>query len=218
MEDKNPELGRNSIIELLKAVDEWIPTPVRDLDKPLLLPIEDVFSISGRGTVVTGRIERGVVKKGQDVEIVGQRAQMKTVVTGLEMFHKMLDQGQAGDQLGALVRGIKKEDIRRGMVLCQPGSVKSHTVFKAQVYILKKEEGGRHTPFITNYSPQLYTRTADVTSSIELPSGKDMVMPGDDTELTITLKSDIPLEAGQRFTLREGSKTVGTGVITSILQ
>ncbi|XP_032236770.1 elongation factor Tu [Nematostella vectensis] len=217
LEGKNDDLGINSIKKLLEAVDSHIPTPARDLDKPFLLPIEDVFSISGRGTVVTGRIERGVIKKGDEVEFVGHGSKIKTTVTGIEMFHKILDRGEAGDNLGALVRGVKREDVKRGMVLCQPGTVKSHSKFEAQVYILKKEEGGRHKPFVTSYTPQMYVRTGDVAATITLPEGKEFVMPGEDASFTVQLLFDVPLEQGLRFTLREGSKTVGTGVVTKIL-
>ncbi|XP_031574648.1 uncharacterized protein LOC116308379 [Actinia tenebrosa] len=218
LENKNPEMGINAIMKLLEAVDGHIPTPTRDLDKPFLLPVEGVFSIPGRGTVVTGRIERGVIKKGEEVEFVGHGSKIKTTVTGIEMFHKLLDQGQAGDNLGALVRGVKREEVRRGMVLCAPGSVKSHSKFEAQVYILKKEEGGRHKPFISNYTPQMYVRTGDVAATITLPEGKEFVMPGEDANFSVKLMFDVPLEIGLRFTLREGSKTVGTGVVTKILE
>jgi elongation factor Tu len=218
MEDRNPEIGVEAIKKLLDSVDEWIPDPMRELDKPFLMPIEGIFSIPGRGTVVTGRVERGEMKKGDAAEFVGLKSNVKTTITGLETFKQQLEVGQAGDQLGVLVRGVKREDVRRGMILCPPGSVVSHTQLKGQVYILKKEEGGRHTPFVNNYSPQLYTRTASVNTSMMLPEGVEMVMPGDDTELTLVLKHDIPLETGQRFTLRDGGKTIGHGVVTQILQ
>lgn len=218
LEGKDTSLGHESIMKLLKHVDEWIPTPTRDLDKPFLMPIEDVFSISGRGTVVTGRVERGVIKKGDEVEFVGHGSKTKTTVTGIEMFHKLLDRGEAGDNLGALVRGVKRDEVRRGMALSAPGTSRSNTKFKAQVYILKKEEGGRHKPFITNYQPQMYVRTGDVAATITLPEGKEFVMPGDDASFTVTLMFDMPLEVGLRFTLREGSKTVGTGVVTEIIE
>ncbi|KAL9981507.1 hypothetical protein ACROYT_G010214 [Oculina patagonica] len=218
LEDKNPEMGKDSILKLLEAVDEYIPTPARDLDKPFLLPIEDVFSIAGRGTVVTGRVERGTIKSGDEVEVVGHGSKAKTIVTGIEMFHKLLDRGEAGDNLGALVRGLKREDVKRGMVLCAPGTVKSHTKFEAQVYILKREEGGRHKPFVSNYQPQMYIRTGDVAATITLPEGKDFIMPGEDATFTIKLMFDIAIEQGLRFTLREGSRTVGTGVNLLFLQ
>lgn len=218
LEDKNPEIGRDAVLKLLEEVDNWIPTPERDYEKPFLLPVEDVFSIAGRGTVVTGRVERGTIKKGVPAEIIGLGVNIKTTITGLEMFHKNLDDGQAGDQLGALIRGVKREDIRRGMVVCHPGAITSHSQIKAQLYVLKKEEGGRHTPFVTNYAPQLFSRTANVTAIVQLPKDKELVMPGDDVELTLTLKNDIPLEKEQRFTLREGHKTVGMGVVTDIVK
>lgn len=218
LEDKEPEMGRETIVKLLKAVDEHIPTPDRELDKPFLLPVEDVFSIPGRGTVVTGRVERGTVKTGDEVEFVGHGAKGKTTITGIEMFHKLLDRGEAGDNLGALLRGTKREEVKRGMVLCAPGTIQPHTQFEAQVYILKKEEGGRHKPFVSNYQPQMYIRTADVSATITLPEGKDFVMPGEDASFTIKLMFDIALETGLRFTLREGSRTVGTGVVTKIIK
>jgi elongation factor Tu len=216
--DRNPEIGVEAIKKLLDSVDEWLPDPTRELDKPFLMPVEGIFSIPGRGTVVTGRVERGEMKKGDMAEFVGLKSNIKTTITGLETFKQQLEVGQAGDQLGVLVRGVKREDVRRGMILCPPGSVVSHTQLKGQVYILKKDEGGRHTPFVNNYSPQLYTRTASVNTSMVLPEGVEMVMPGDDTELTLSLKHDIPLETGQRFTLRDGGKTIGHGVVTQILQ
>lgn len=218
LEDKDPSMGIDKIKELIEAIDEHIPLPARDLDKPFLMPIEDNFSIPGRGTVVTGSIERGVIKKGDEVEIIGHgKNTIKTTTTGLEMFHKQLDRGEAGDNLGALVRGVKREDVKRGMVLCAPGTVKAYTNFKAQVYILKKEEGGRHKPFLSNYTPQMYVRTGDVAATITLPEGKEFVMPGEDAAFSCTLMHPMPLENGLRFTLREGSRTVGTGVVTEVL-
>ncbi|XP_002159524.1 elongation factor Tu isoform X1 [Hydra vulgaris] len=219
LEGKKPELGVQKIQELLAAVDSHIPLPKRDLDKPFLMPVEDSFSISGRGTVITGSIERGIVKKGDELELVGHsNVPIKTVATGLEMFHKSLEQGQAGDNLGALVRGLKREDVKRGMVLCAPGTVKAYTKCKAQVYILKKEEGGRHKPFVSNYTPQMYVRTGDVAATITLDAGKEFVMPGEDASFSLTLMHPTPLEKGLRFTMREGSKTVGTGVITEVIE
>jgi len=202
---------------LLDAMDSYFPDPERAIDQPFLMPIEDVFSISGRGTVVTGRVERGVVKVGEEVEIVGFRDTTKTIVTGVEMFRKLLDQGQAGDNLGALLRGTKREDVERGMVLCKPGSIKPHTRFKAEVYVLSKEEGGRHTAFTNGYRPQFYLRTTDVTGAIELPEGVEMVMPGDNITMTITLISPVAVEKGLKFAIREGSRTVGAGIVTEIL-
>lgn len=218
LEGKNPEIGAKSVVKLMEEVDKWIPTPKRDLEKPFLMPVEDVFSISGRGTVATGRVERGTINKGAEVEIVGLGQTTKTTITGLEMFHKELDQGQAGDNMGILLRGVKREQIRRGQVICAPGTVKSHKKFKAQFYILTKEEGGRHTPFTNNYRPQLYIRTSDITATLTLPEGEEdrMVMPGDNVELNVELVYDIALEPGQRFTIREGGKTVGTAVISEI--
>ncbi|EDV22622.1 expressed hypothetical protein [Trichoplax adhaerens] len=217
LENRNPELGVKSVEKLMEAIDAHIPIPERELDKPFLLPVEGVFSIPGRGTVVTGCLERGIIKKGSDAEFVGKKSNIKTVITGIEMFHKNLDQAQAGDNMGALVRGIKREDIKRGMVLCAADTVKSYTKAKAQLYMLSTEEGGRKTPIVTNYAPVLYTRTADVAARVELPSGKEMCMPGEDCEVTFTLQSDLPLEEKQRFTLRDGHSTVGTGIITQIL-
>lgn len=205
-----PEIGVEAIKKLMKAVDEYIPTPKRDFEKPFLMPIEDVFSIAGRGTVVTGRVERGVLNKGQDVEIVGFGKTTKTTVTGIEMFHKDLDRGEAGDNMGALLRGLKREDIRRGQVLAQVGTIKSHKKFKASLYILTKEEGGRHTPFVANYRPQMYFRTCDVTAIVNVP-GREMTSPGDNVEAEMELMSDVALEHNTRFTIREGGKTVGTG-------
>jgi elongation factor Tu len=218
LEDKNPEIGRNAILELMKAVDSYIPQPERPLDKPFLMPIEDVFSISGRGTVVTGRVETGIIKVGEEVEIVGIRDTTKTVVTGVEMFRKLLDQGQAGDNIGALLRGTKREDVERGQVLCKPGSIKPHTEFKAEVYVLSKDEGGRHTPFFANYRPQFYFRTTDVTGTVELPEGTEMVMPGDNVTLGVKLIAPIAMDQGLRFAIREGGRTVGAGVVASIIK
>jgi elongation factor Tu len=207
----------NSILELMKAVDEYIPEPVRPLDQPFLMPIEDVFSIKGRGTVVTGRVERGIVKLNDEVEIVGLRETKKTVVTGIEMFRKTLDQGQAGDNIGVLLRGIEKEDVERGQVLAKPGTITPHTQFEAEVYILTKEEGGRHTPFFSGYRPQFYIRTTDVTGEVVLPQGVEMVMPGDNAKMTVKLIQPVALEEGLRFAIREGGHTVGAGVITKIV-
>ena len=219
-EAKTGTLGEWSekILELMKAVDDYIPTPERDTDKPFLMPVEDVFSIAGRGTVVTGRIERGVVKVGDEVEIVGIRNTQKTTVTGVEMFRKEMDQGQAGDNVGVLLRGTKKEDVERGMVLCKVGSITPHTKFEAEVYILSKDEGGRHTPFLNGYRPQFYVRTTDVTGAITLPEGTEMVMPGDNVKITVELINPIALEKETRFAIREGGKTVGAGVVTNILK
>ncbi len=216
LEDKNPELGKNAILELMKAVDEAIPQPERPKDQPFLMPIEDVFSISGRGTVVTGRIERGIVKVGEEVEIVGIRDTQKSTVTGVEMFRKLLDQGEAGDNVGCLLRGIDKEAVERGQVLCKPGSVKPHKKFKAEAYILTKEEGGRHTPFFTNYRPQFYFRTTDVTGVCTLPAGTEMVMPGDNVTMDVELITPIAMEEKLRFAIREGGRTVGAGVVAKI--
>jgi elongation factor Tu len=219
-EAKEGKLGEWSekILKLMEAVDEYIPTPERDIDKPFLMPIEDVFSISGRGTVVTGRIERGVVKVGDEVEIVGLRPTQKTTVTGVEMFRKELDQGEAGDNVGVLLRGTKKEEVERGQVLAQPGSITPHTKFEAEVYILTKEEGGRHTPFFSGYRPQFYVRTTDVTGTITLPEGVEMVMPGDNVKITAELIAPIALEEGTRFAIREGGRTVGAGVVSKIIE
>ena len=218
LEDKNPELGEQSILKLMEAVDKYIPQPVRDKDKPFLMPIEDVFSISGRGTVVTGRIERGRVKVGEEIEIVGFRPTEKKVVTGVEMFRKILDAGEAGDNVGVLLRGVEKEDVERGQVLAKPGSIKPHTKFKGTAYILSKEEGGRHTPFFNGYRPQFYIRTTDVTGTLHLPEGVEMVMPGDNTEITGELMAPVALEAGARFAIREGGRTVGAGTVTEIIE
>jgi elongation factor Tu len=206
------------IIELAEQLDSYIPEPVRDLDKPFLMPVEDVFSITGRGTVATGRIEQGIVNTGDNVEIVGIRDTTTTVVTGVEMFRKILDQGQAGDNVGCLLRGTKREDIERGQVLCKPGSITPHTQFKAEVYVLKKEEGGRHTPFFTGYRPQFYFRTTDVTGSAQLPEGVEMVMPGDNVQMEIDLIQPIAMDPGLRFAIREGGRTVGSGVVTEVIK
>src|SRR5687768_1720846 len=216
LEDKNPEIGENSVLELMKAVDDYIPQPERPLDKPFLMPIEDVFSISGRGTVVTGRVETGIVKVGEEVEIVGIKDTKKTVVTGVEMFRKLLDQGQAGDNIGALIRGVGREEVERGQVLCKPGSIKPHTDFSAEVYVLSKDEGGRHTPFFANYRPQFYFRTTDVTGEVVLPEGTEMVMPGDNVNLGVKLIAPIAMDQGLRFAIREGGRTVGAGVVAEI--
>ena len=216
LEDKQPELGEQAILKLMEAVDSYIPQPARDVDKPFLMPVEDVFSISGRGTVVTGRVERGIVKVGEEVEIVGLKNTVKTVVTGVEMFRKLLDQGQAGDNIGALLRGTKREDVERGQVLAAPGSITPHTKFKAEAYVLTKEEGGRHTPFFTNYRPQFYFRTTDVTGVVTLPEGVEMVMPGDNVSMDVELIAPIAMDEGLRFAIREGGRTVGAGVVASI--
>jgi len=216
LEDRQPELGEQSILKLMEAVDAYIPQPVRATDRPFLMPIEDVFSISGRGTVVTGRIERGIIKVGDEVEIVGLKATQKTVVTGVEMFRKLLDSGEAGDNIGALLRGTKREDVERGQVLAKPGSITPHTRFKAEAYILTKEEGGRHTPFFTNYRPQFYFRTTDVTGVVTLPEGTEMVMPGDNVTMDVELIAPIAMDAQLRFAIREGGRTVGAGVVASI--
>ncbi|MEA3012581.1 MAG: elongation factor Tu [Sphingomonadales bacterium] len=216
LEDTNEETGRASILALMKAVDEWIPQPERPLDKPFLMPIEDVFSISGRGTVVTGRVETGIVKVGEEVEIVGIRDTKKTVVTGVEMFRKLLDQGQAGDNIGALIRGVGREEVERGQVLAKPGSITPHTDFSAEVYVLSKDEGGRHTPFFANYRPQFYFRTTDVTGEVVLPEGTEMVMPGDNVSLNVKLIAPIAMDQGLRFAIREGGRTVGAGVVGTI--
>jgi elongation factor Tu len=218
LEGRDPEIGENSIHELMKAVDEYIPTPERPIDQPFLMPIEDVFSISGRGTVVTGRVERGVVTVGDEVEIVGLRPTKKTTVTGVEMFRKLLDRGEAGDNIGALLRGIGKDEVERGQVLCKPGSVTPHTEFEAEAYILTKEEGGRHTPFFANYRPQFYFRTTDVTGTVKLPEGVEMVMPGDNVSFTVELIAPIAMEERLRFAIREGGRTVGAGVVSKILK
>jgi elongation factor Tu len=218
LEGKDEALGKSSVLELMKAVDSYIPQPARPKDKPFLMPIEDVFSISGRGTVVTGRIERGIVKVGDEIEIVGIRATTKTTCTGVEMFRKLLDQGEAGDNVGCLLRGVGREDVERGQVLAAPGSITPHTKFKAEAYVLTKEEGGRHTPFFTNYRPQFYFRTTDVTGVIKLPEGTEMVMPGDNVSIEVELIAPIAMDEGLRFAIREGGKTVGSGVVASIIQ
>ena len=218
VEGKDDEIGKNSILELVKAIDEFIPQPDRPKDKPFLMPVEDVFSISGRGTVVTGRVESGVIKTGEEVEIIGIRETKKSVCTGVEMFRKILDTGEAGDNIGVLLRGIERTDVERGQVLCKPGSVNPHTKFEAQAYILKKEEGGRHTPFFTKYRPQFYFRTTDVTGEVELPSGTEMVMPGDDAKFTVKLITPIAMSEKLNFAIREGGRTVGAGVVTKIIE
>lgn len=215
--DQSP-IGEPAIFELAAALDSYIPTPERAIDKPFLLPIEDVFSISGRGTVVTGRVERGIVKVGEEIEIVGIRPTVKTTCTGVEMFRKLLDQGQAGDNVGVLLRGTKREDVERGQVLCKPGSITPHTHFTGEIYVLSKEEGGRHTPFFNNYRPQFYFRTTDVTGSIALPEGTEMVMPGDNVSITVKLIAPIAMEEGLRFAIREGGRTVGAGVVAKIIE
>jgi elongation factor Tu len=209
---------KDKIYELADALDSYIPEPVRDLDKPFLMPVEDVFSITGRGTVATGRIEQGIINTGDQVEIVGVKATTTTVVTGVEMFRKILDRGEAGDNVGCLLRGTKREDIERGQVLCKPGSITPHTTYKAEVYVLKKEEGGRHTPFFTGYRPQFYFRTTDVTGVANLPEGVEMVMPGDNVQMEIELIQPIAMDAGLRFAIREGGRTVGSGVVTEVIK
>ena len=218
MNGTNPEIGENSIRELMKAVDEFIPTPARAIDQPFLMPVEDVFSISGRGTVVTGRIERGVINVGDSIEIVGIRTTQTTTCTGVEMFRKLLDRGEAGDNIGALLRGISREQVERGQVLCKPKSVTPHTKFEAEAYILTKDEGGRHTPFFTNYRPQFYFRTTDVTGNVSLPEGTEMVMPGDNVSFKVELIAPIAMEDGLRFAIREGGRTVGAGVVAKIIE
>jgi elongation factor Tu len=218
LEDKKPELGHDAILKLMDAVDAFIPQPKRDRDKPFLMPIEDVFSISGRGTVVTGRVERGIIKVGDEVEIVGLKPTTKTVVTGVEMFRKLLDQGEAGDNIGALLRGTKREEVERGQVLAAPGSITPHTNFQAEAYILTKEEGGRHTPFFSNYRPQFYFRTTDVTGMVKLPEGTEMVMPGDNIRMEVELIAPIAMDEGLRFAIREGGHTVGAGVVAKIIK
>jgi elongation factor Tu len=218
LEGRDEKLGKAQILELMKAVDSYIPQPERPKDRPFLMPIEDVFSISGRGTVVTGRVERGIVKVGEEVEIIGLKATTKTVVTGVEMFRKLLDQGEAGDNIGALLRGTKREEVERGQVLAKPGSITPHTKFKAEAYILTKEEGGRHTPFFSNYRPQFYFRTTDVTGTIKLPEGTEMVMPGDNIAMEIELIAPIAMDEGLRFAIREGGRTVGAGVVAKIIE
>ncbi|WP_027716894.1 elongation factor Tu [Desulfuromonas sp. TF] len=218
LEGRDDEIGKNKVLELMAAVDSYIPQPERAVDRPFLMPVEDVFSISGRGTVATGRVERGIVKVGEEVEIVGMKATAKTVVTGVEMFRKLLDQGQAGDNVGVLLRGVKREDIERGQVLSKPGSITPHTKFKAEAYILTKEEGGRHTPFFKGYRPQFYFRTTDVTGIVELPEGTEMVMPGDNIAMVVNLITPIAMDKELRFAIREGGRTVGAGVVSDIIE
>jgi len=218
VEGRDEEIGKNSILELMKAVDDFIPQPARDVDKPFLMPVEDVFSISGRGTVATGRIESGVIKTGEEVEIVGIKDTKKSVCTGVEMFRKLLDSGEAGDNVGILLRGVERTDIERGQVLCKAGSITPHTKFEAQAYVLKKDEGGRHTPFFTKYRPQFYFRTTDVTGEVELPAGTEMVMPGDDAKFTVKLITPIAMQEKLNFAIREGGRTVGAGVVTKIIE
>jgi len=218
LEDRSPEIGHDAVLKLMETVDAYIPQPERPIDQPFLMPVEDVFSISGRGTVVTGRVERGIVKVGEEIEIVGLKATIKTIVTGVEMFRKLLDQGQAGDNVGCLLRGTKREDVERGQVLCKPASVKPHTKFMAEAYILTKDEGGRHTPFFTNYRPQFYFRTTDVTGIVTLPEGTEMVMPGDNVTMEVALIVPIAMEEKLRFAIREGGRTVGAGVVASIIE
>jgi elongation factor Tu len=218
MEGDTSEMGEGSIIKLAEALDSYIPQPQRLIDGPFLMPVEDVFSISGRGTVVTGRVERGVVKVGEDLEIVGLKPTMKTVCTGVEMFRKLLDQGQAGDNVGILLRGTKREEVERGQVLAKPGSITPHTKFQCEVYVLSKEEGGRHTPFFPGYRPQFYFRTTDVTGNVTLPAGTEMVMPGDNVSLTVELIAPIAMEEGLRFAIREGGRTVGAGVVAKVIE
>jgi elongation factor Tu len=218
LEGDTSDIGVPSIEKLVAAMDEYIPVPERALDKPFLMPVEDVFSISGRGTVVTGRVERGKVKVGDEVEIVGLRPTTKTTCTGVEMFRKLLDEGQAGDNVGVLLRGTKRDEVERGQVLCVPGSITPHTTFECEVYVLSKEEGGRHTPFFSNYRPQFYFRTTDVTGSVELPAGTEMVMPGDNIKMVVTLISPVAMEEGLRFAIREGGRTVGAGVVAKVVK
>ena len=216
LEGRDDNIGKESIYALMAAVDEFIPQPPRPTDRPFLMPVEDVFSISGRGTVVTGRVEAGIIKVGEEVEIIGLKPTIKTVVTGVEMFRKLLDQGMAGDNIGALIRGTKREEVERGQVLCKPGSVTPHTDFEAEVYVLSKDEGGRHTPFFANYRPQFYFRTTDVTGSVTLPEGTEMVMPGDNVRVGVQLIAPIAMDEGLRFAIREGGRTVGSGVVSKI--
>ena len=218
LEDSNDTIGRDAIKALMEVVDGYIPQPERPKDQPFLMPIEDVFSISGRGTVVTGRIERGIVNVGEEIEIVGLKDTVKTTCTGVEMFRKLLDQGEAGDNVGVLLRGTKREDVERGQVLCKPGSIAPHTEFKCEAYVLTKDEGGRHTPFFSNYRPQFYFRTTDVTGSVELPEGTEMVMPGDNIAMTVTLIAPIAMDEGLRFAIREGGRTVGAGVVATVIK
>ena len=218
LEGDQSDIGVPAIVKLVEALDTWIPEPERDVDKPFLMPVEDVFSISGRGTVVTGRIERGIIKVGEEIEIVGIRPTVKTTVTGVEMFRKLLDQGQAGDNAGLLLRGTKRDDVERGQVLCKPGSIKPHTEFEAEVYVLSKDEGGRHTPFFKGYRPQFYFRTTDITGACELPEGVEMVMPGDNVKMVVTLINPVAMDDGLRFAIREGGRTVGAGVVAKIIK
>jgi elongation factor Tu len=218
IENTNEETGKKSILELMSKIDEHIPQPARPLDQPFLMPIEDVFSISGRGTVVTGRVEKGVINVNEEIEIIGIKDTTKTVCTGVEMFRKLLDSGQAGDNVGVLLRGTKREEVERGQVLAKPGSIKPHKKFKAEAYVLNKDEGGRHTPFFKNYRPQFYFRTTDVTGTIELPSGTEMVMPGDNVAMTVELLTPIAMDKGLRFAIREGGRTVGAGVVSEIME
>jgi elongation factor Tu len=218
LEGDKSDLGEGSIFKLAEALDSYIPLPKRALDQPFLMPVEDVFSISGRGTVVTGRVERGIVKVSEEIEIVGLKPTQKTVCTGVEMFRKLLDEGQAGDNIGVLLRGTKREEVERGQVLAKPGSITPHTKFQAEVYVLSKEEGGRHTPFFNGYRPQFYFRTTDVTGSAELPAGTEMVMPGDNVSITVSLIAPIAMEEGLRFAIREGGRTVGAGVVTKVIE
>ncbi|XP_060678902.1 elongation factor Tu, mitochondrial isoform X2 [Hemiscyllium ocellatum] len=218
LENRDVEIGRDSILKLLDAVDSYIPLPDRDLEHPFLLPIEQIYSIPGRGTVVTGTLERGVIKKGDDCEFIGHNKNLRSVVTGIEMFHQNLDRAEAGDNLGALVRGLKREDVRRGMVLCKPDSIRPHRKVEAQVYVLSKEEGGRHKPFVTNFMPVMFSLTWDMACRVQLPKEKELVMPGEDTNLTLTLRQPMVLEKGQRFTLRDGNRTIGTGLVTAVLE
>jgi elongation factor Tu len=218
LEGDTSDIGEPSIFRLAEALDSYIPMPERAIDKPFLMPVEDVFSISGRGTVVTGRVERGIVKVGEEIEIVGIKPTVKTTCTGVEMFRKLLDQGQAGDNIGALLRGTKREDVERGQVLAKPGSITPHTKFSAEIYVLSKDEGGRHTPFFNGYRPQFYFRTTDVTGAIELPAGTEMVMPGDNVSITAALIAPIAMEEGLRFAIREGGRTVGAGVVAKVIE
>ena len=218
LEGDQSEIGVPSILKLVEALDSWIPQPQRDIDKPFLMPVEDVFSISGRGTVVTGRIERGIIKVGDEIEIVGIRPTQKTTVTGVEMFRKLLDQGQAGDNAGLLLRGTKRDDVERGQVLAKPGSITPHTEFEAEVYVLSKDEGGRHTPFFKGYRPQFYFRTTDITGAVTLPEGVEMVMPGDNIKMVVSLINPVAMDEGLRFAIREGGRTVGAGVVASIIE
>jgi elongation factor Tu len=218
MEDRNPEIGANKILELMRAVDDYIPLPVRELDKPFLMPIEDVFTITGRGTVVTGKVEQGKIKVGDKVQLVGIKDTQDTTVTGVEMFRKLMDEGQAGDNVGLLIRGIEREQVERGMVVAAPGSITPHTKFQGEVYVLTKEEGGRHTPFFTGYRPQFYFRTTDITGTLHLPEGVEMVMPGDNITITAELLHPIAMQQELRFAIREGGRTVGAGVVTKIIE